>query len=331
MSSESANTQQDPNLGERPLADVNIPEWDRGVFAQELVNQAFFPRPLFLSPKGSPTGPVTPPPPLPTGTFDGSQLAGIEMFRRIKERYVFDWRLARKPPSPSSSIIRVPNFTRFRSFFDIANFESSVPQDLQLDAKKLLYTFQEPGSDKYPPHLNMIPPNDQVGLLQIFDSMRLLDTGTLLGRVIPEDILDFIHSHPESDTLAGIEERNRILRQDKKDIFNEPNIGDRSDWYTDAVFAQQQFTGVNPTTISLASVDWVERFKNAAKSQGNQMMVQLLSTRSTDSVYIQDCSYFREAVGVSPDAVLMSDDGTRFCCAAVSIFLLTAVFSTFGY
>jgi hypothetical protein len=90
MSSVSDNTQHDTS----PLAHINIPEWDKGTFAQELVNRALLPRPLPLSPKGSPTSPTTSLPPISSGTFDGSQKAATEMFRRIKERYVLipSWR-----------------------------------------------------------------------------------------------------------------------------------------------------------------------------------------------------------------------------------------------
>ena len=152
--------------------------------------------------------------------------------------------------------------------------------------------------------------------------MRLLDTGTLLGSVIPEKILDFIHSDPERDSIAEIEARNRTLRSEKKDIYTEPNIGDRSDWYTDAVFCQQQFTGANPTTITVASADWVDQFKTAAKVQHNDKMSTLLGSTNANSLYVQDCSYFRAAIGVAPSATMKSDDGERFACAAVSLFQL---------
>ena len=82
-----------PILGKShgPLQNIKIPEWDKGTFAQELVNQSLVPRHLSLNPTEDATSPMTPPislPPLPTGTFNGSQKAGAEMFRRIKERYV---------------------------------------------------------------------------------------------------------------------------------------------------------------------------------------------------------------------------------------------------
>jgi hypothetical protein len=212
---------------------------------------------------------------------------------------------------------------RFGSFFDVADFESAIPQDINLQAKKSLYTFQAPGSDKYPPHLAVIPPQDEVGLLEIFNAMRLADTATLFLSIIPDSILNWIHDNPEANTIAGIEARNRTLRAEQKDIFSQPNIGDRIDWYSDAVFAQQQFTGPNPTTITIASPGWIQQFQQAAKVQGNQAVVELLSAASTNgSLYVQDCSFFREAVGSSASATLQSSDGTRFACAAVSLFQL---------
>lgn len=211
---------------------------------------------------------------------------------------------------------------RFQSFFDVANFESSIPQDIDFDAKKKLYTYQKAGSDLYPPHLNIIPLSDQVNLLEIFNFMNLLDTGTLLIRIIPEDIVDFAHGHPESSTLKGIEDRQKILRQEKRDIYNMPNIGDRDDWYTDAVFAQQSFTGNNPTTIKRASATWMQRFMTAAEVQSKTKLVQLFKATNHSEFFIQDCSYFREALGVAPSDNIMSEDGQRFMCSSVTLYRL---------
>ena len=191
-----------------------------------------------------------------------------------------------------------------------------------MEERRKLYTFQKPGSDRYPPHLNIIPEQDDVSLIKIFDFMRLLDTGTLLGRVVPDVILDFIHEHPESGTIAGIEERNKTLRRQKLDIFTEPNIGDRNDWYTDAVFAQQNFTGTNPTTIKLAPPELIQQFMIAAKDQHNEKAANRIATAEQGSLYVQDNSYFRKAVNAGPDGPLRSDDGTRWQTASVSLFHL---------
>jgi len=209
---------------------------------------------------------------------------------------------------------------RFKSFFDVAGFETSVPLNLLVEAKQL-YTFQKPGSDNYPPHLDIIPKVDQVSLLEIFDFMRLLDTGTLIGTLIPDKILDFIHDHPEGAKVDAIETRNNELHRDKEDIFDEENIGNRPDWWTDKVFAQQQFVGPNPTTIQQASPQWVMQF--AEDAQGNDEMYRLISSHDANSFYIQDCSYFRAAIGADAHADMTSNDGTRRLCAAVTLFHLT--------
>lgn len=164
-----------------------------------------------------------------------------------------------------------------------------------------------------------------MSVLKIFDFMRLADTASLIPAIVPQFILDWQHGKPEEgSTIAEIENLNKEYRLKKKDIFDESNIGDRSDWYSDATFSQQQFTGVNPTTIALAPPNWIEQFKNAAKAQSNKAMLELLQSVEASSLYMQDCSYFRKAINVTPDAMMKSDDGTRFACAAVSLFHLSS-------
>ena len=122
--------------------------------------------------------------------------------------------------------------------------------------------------------------------------------------------------------MDGLIERNRILRQQDKNIGTKPSIADRDDWYTDAVFAKQSFTGTNPTTITLASTEWIKRFLAEAEAQANEDVSTLLKAFRADSIYIQDYSYFRNAINADPDSVLKSDKGNRFGCAAVTLFLL---------
>lgn len=76
------------------------------------------------------------------------------------------------------------------------------------------------------------------------------------------------------------------------------NIGDLNDWYSDARFAQQQFTGTNPNTITLASTVWFSRFANTAAWQKNDGVVKLFESALPKAFYIQDCSYFREAARI---------------------------------
>lgn len=123
-------------------------------------------------------------------------------------------------------------------------------------------------------------------------------------------------------TMAACVAQNAKLRAEGKNIGTELNVADSPDWYTDAVFAQQSFTGPNPTSITLASLDWISKFADTAKIQGKDAIYKLLTTVSPGSLYIQDYSYFRAALGVAPDAPLTSDDGKRVCCAAVTLFQL---------
>lgn len=155
--------------------------------------------------------------------------------------------------------------------------------------------------------------------------MRLLDTGTLLPRIIPEKILDFTHGDPVSTTMAGLEERNHTIRATGVNIGEMPNIGDRKDWYTDAVFAQQHLTGPNSVTIEKASDRWLTEFKYAAAEQLNSQMLALLDTLPvTDGggYYIQDYSYFRDAIKSASHAPMISVDKMRFGCASVCLFHL---------
>ncbi|KIW31196.1 uncharacterized protein PV07_02864 [Cladophialophora immunda] len=271
--------------------------WDEGAFTSELLQQSIVPRDISAADtdrKITPPKDVGKPPPLQAGTYRGTKLALTQIMKRIE--------------------------TRFESFFDVAGFETSVPLGLAVKPTEL-YTFQKPGSDNYPPHLDVIPKVDQVNLLKIFDFMRLLDTGTLVGTLIPDTILDFIHDHPEGATVDAIEARNNELHSNKEDVFDEENIGNRSDWWTDAVFAQQQFVGTNPTTIQQASPEWLKGFTDAAQS--NTEIYSLLSSGNPESFYVQDCSYFRSAVGAEQHADLISNDGMRRLCATVTLFQLT--------
>ena len=148
----------------------------------------------------------------------------------------------------------------------------------------------------------------------------------MLPLIMPNIIKDF----KVSKTFAEVESNNAMLRSKKEKIWSQPNIGDRpnKDWYTDAVFAQQQFTGINPKTITLASKDWVQQFKWAAQQQKNNEMVQLMENAGKNALYIQDCSYFRKAVGIKDGAVSLMekggwfDAGNRYTSASVSLFQL---------
>ena len=158
-----------------------------------------------------------------------------------------------------------------------------------------------------------IKPQEQTTVLEsIFDAMDLLNTSTLLGQVFPEDIIDFNNYSPsDGESIADIESKNRELRRNQSGIYTEPNIGEREDWYCDAVFAQQHLTGPNPCTLQLASQQWIQRFADAAQAQGNDGMAGVISSSPSSDLYIQDYSDFRTAAGVAADAVLSSIDPTK--------------------
>lgn len=130
---------------------------------------------------------------------------------------------------------------------------------------------------------------------------------------------------------------NQDERLDNEGIGKEPNVGDRPDWYTDAIFGQQFFTGPNPTSITLAPKNvapndeknprWVEQFLEAAYNQDNQEVVSLLSN-CDDEFYVADYSYFRKDLGIPDGNAITAGDLNprsscpRYGCAAVALFRL---------
>ncbi|KAK4987243.1 hypothetical protein LTR50_004755 [Elasticomyces elasticus] len=249
------------------------------------------------------------------GTYGGTQLALTEMFERIGRSY--------------------------QSFFDVLAIEPTIPQAIPFHEKGNMYRFSN-GDDGFPPHLDVIPKKEQVSQYTLFSALALVQTKLLVQKIIPSKSItgrfaddlkarainaerDAIAGAPyRGNTIADIEKLNRSDRKTGTDVMRGLNIGDLPDWYSDARFAQQQFTGTNPTTITLASSDWLSKFKSAAEKQSKTDVLELLSSADPKSMYVQDCSYFRDAVKVGPTEILRSDgdEGDRFCCAAVSLFQL---------
>ncbi|KIK57231.1 hypothetical protein GYMLUDRAFT_229519 [Collybiopsis luxurians FD-317 M1] len=102
-------------------------------------------------------------------------------------------------------------------------------------------------------------------------------------------------------------------------MYFSKNIGHRDDWYSDAAFGQQQFTGTNPTTITLASSRWIEDFGTAAHSQGRGDMVKLLNS-DPENLFVQNHSDFRSIVGLPPNAEISCDG--RYGCSSITLFHL---------
>ncbi|KAF9534645.1 lipoxygenase [Crepidotus variabilis] len=131
-----------------------------------------------------------------------------------------------------------------------------------------------------------------------------------------------------------LEKRNAELHataieEKKEGVYAEENVGLRADWYTDAQFAQQHLTGVNPTGLKRASTFWIAAFRAAAHAQENEDAEHLLSSCAHDTLYMVDNSDFRSILGKSPDAIIVSADSTmtskapRFGCASVTLFTLS--------
>ncbi|KAJ8515607.1 hypothetical protein ONZ45_g7012 [Pleurotus djamor] len=208
--------------------------------------------------------------------------------------------------------------------YDITDFESSVPIPFTLAQKTDKYQWER--TDEYPPHLLLVPDDVAVGAGSIFSKARLAQTLLIVSNFLNYNNNTKLAPSENEDTFAKLTSWNQERHKDQgwiiKDMYNEPNIGLRNDWFHDAVFAQQFFTGPNPTTITLATSDWIDAFKTAATAQQNDDVVKLLE--STTSFYVQDFSYIRESMGAKPSEVLYNDSEgiERYGCAPVALFLL---------
>ncbi|KAL4875078.1 lipoxygenase [Aspergillus karnatakaensis] len=247
---------------------------------------------------------------------------------------------------------------RFGAFMEVADFDSVLPLPRSIEQKRKLYLYSD-GTDGYPPHLNLAgkddeeDPNQRTDLprKKIFDNMRMIQAGSLMrnflswykktpARAAANLALGGMGTPDAGKTLKDVEDYNRKRRERQKtrnDIFDQPNVGDLDDWFSDGWFAQQQFTGVNPTTIERASDFWVDYFVSASSGSGDKAVTEsmgFLRTSCRQGLYLQDYSYFRAAAGVKPaDREIKSyseDRGWlggrarqyRYNCASVCLFYL---------
>ena len=227
-------------------------------------------------------------------------------------------------------------YISYISWFDCLGIEPTIPQVITLDEKALKYRWST--QDDYPPHLESIPRADQVWLITIFDTLGLAATKTLLPKVVPKQFMgswsqwmykktnDLIHGKAyEGWTIADMEKVNKGSKKTGTDVMKGDNIGHLSDWWSDARFAQQQFTGTNPTTITQASTEWINIFRTAATKQGRKDAHEHITGAGDKTLYVQDCSYFRKAVKAQDSDVLVSKDpgaDDRYACATVTLFHL---------
>ncbi|KAF1926454.1 Lipoxygenase [Didymella exigua CBS 183.55] len=244
--------------------------WDKGIFINELLKQGI----AFNTGKnGDVDGSLAAPRGLRQGTYKGTRMALTEIYSLIEEAVV--------------------------SHLDVRGFEPIIPRKRDLSQKQDVYKWS---NDAYPPHLLIIPAGQEegpTGVGDIFNAQEKASVGqiaTVFGFIIPE-VIDARGTPFEGPTLAECEQYNREHPSPKTDIMNGENIGNLADWYSDARFAQQHLSGVNPSTIEAAQSEKVDMYIAEAEKQGLDGMSKLLS-EGTD-LFIQDYSYFREAMKLS--------------------------------
>ncbi|KAJ5908346.1 hypothetical protein N7495_001028 [Penicillium taxi] len=294
--------------------DVVVNEIDTGALINEMAALHLLPGKLELPPREfipekrvnqNPEGLIwalnenEEPPKIPEGTYRGTRLALTQVYDLIEQRYV--------------------------SFMDIAQIESSIPSAQTLDKKQELFKFTqaapvEDGGDGYPPHLNLainlawansmseadVSQKSNFPVWGIFDFLRLAQLKGIMLGILPGKLGG---GTPDvGKKLADVEAYNRKsletwgwVKRIQFDVFDRRNIGELKDWYSDARFAQQHFTGSNPTTIEQASDGMIRHFIDAAKTQEDKVAKDTIIELSIDhrkSLYMQDCSYFRKAAGL---------------------------------
>ncbi|KAF7197756.1 Arachidonate 15-lipoxygenase [Pseudocercospora fuligena] len=316
--STQSNQQQWPSN----LEDFPIPALDTGVFLAELANVNKLPTGPNYTDEERDAAHMNPESlfqkfldiqisPIAEGTYRGTQLALTKICQQIESSYA--------------------------SFMNTANFEPSIPRPWTIEQKREAFSFTDPMSDGYPPHLNlagnraisdMNPGEWQKSTMtraDLFNKMRLAQMTALLPQLIPKKFittsmvtiaqgqakvaLGDMGRPDQGRTLKDVEDYNRHQRAktggffDRNDIFNLPNMGDIPDWYSDRRFAQQFLTGSNPTTIERASRKWITHFmENATQSAADQRMkskIQFLLVNDPEALYMQDYSDFREGAGLS--------------------------------
>lgn len=237
----------------------------------------------------------------------------------------------------------------YMSTMDVGGWESLLPSDISKEEKQRFFVFTKTkgkDADGYPPHLNL-GLNAKYARKHEKEHMQRSDLWniTLFNKERLAQLMEIMYNIPpvyfpwgtpdQGETIADIEEYQREKRAEKFDIFDRPNVGDLPDWYSDARFAQQQFTGTNPTTIERASNDWIHHFTLASKKSDDdlaQRTINDLSISDRESFYVQDYSYFRKAAGLDSNAEIKCaapkgwrwwrKQEYRYGCAAVCLFYL---------
>ncbi|KXJ86478.1 lipoxygenase 1 [Microdochium bolleyi] len=261
------------NSNDQRVQQDDLTVFDKGLFLAELKRQKIA---LKTNKDGSTSDSFLAKRALSQGTYKGTRLAGLELYKCFEEAMA--------------------------AHYNSEGFETMFPVQRTLQQKRDLYEWSNPAVDFYPPHLLTkkdvpIPGSDKDGT--IFDPTEqafVTQIAAAFTYIIPEKISE--RGTPfEGPTIADTEAYNRdpSHRSPPTDIMNGRNIGELADWYSDRRFAQQQLSGVNPCTIEKAPADRIRAFAAEASKQGNTGMQTLLDQGK--DIYMQDYSFFREAVG----------------------------------
>ncbi|KAK0707938.1 lipoxygenase [Lasiosphaeris hirsuta] len=252
-----------------------------------------------------------------TGTYSGTQAALTHLYRRIERSY--------------------------ESYFDVMQFEPTLPRLIKVEQKQSIYRWSAYPNNpdgtlaQYPPHLDIIPKEDQVSANEIFGWLSLKETQLLVAKLVPDTfkgktvdwlqsiLAEAIEGNPMNGTLRQIEEYNRIHRKSGTDIEGGKNLGLLPDWFSDRRFADQSFTGTNPTTIKVAPKPLLVEFIAAAHRSGDEDWAELLQLADPSTLFVQDARHLRAAMGAAETETLfnkepLSDD--NWACAAVVLYQL---------
>ncbi|KAK4171830.1 putative lipoxygenase [Triangularia setosa] len=296
-------------VGNEPLVDI-----DPGVFDNELIKLGIYSK---MDPDNREADPVYQDGDVTKGTYTGTQAALIHAYGRIERSY--------------------------ETYFDALQIEPTLPRYIEKDQKKELYQWSDYPTNRdgtpaqYPPHLQTIPREDQFSQQQLFNGLGLANTIVMIAKLVPDTwygktvnwgigiLQRVINGDPMDGTLKEIEEYNRAHRKSGTDIEQGNNIGLLPDWFSDRRFADQSFTGTNPTSIAVVPDTLLGEFIAAAKKCGYDKWAAKLPTIDPKTLFVQDARDIRRALGVEKNETLFnkepkSDDS--WGCAAVTLFQL---------
>ncbi|KAK5994277.1 Putative linoleate 9S-lipoxygenase 3-like protein [Cladobotryum mycophilum] len=244
----------------------------------------------------------------------------------------------------------------YNAYLDVVEVEPTWPRLLNLEQTSEIFEWSTRVPDgnggfiEYPPHLKVIPKEDDVALFKIFDKLGLLETQWIISPFIPDSWLgqivekgaqwvirrirettgDVTAWANQDPNFAAFEAYNQSNRKASTDISEGRNIGLLGDWYSDRRFADQAFTGTNPTTlvnIAKASGNLLQEFIDTAEREGYKEWHARLTKgkANTESLFVQDHRFFRKAFGAAPDEELKHQETgseLNWACASVTLFEL---------